>query len=164
MTHRTPTPSRPNVPETYGIPAELDDGGVPWSLIDEKLAAARNYWVASTRPDGRPHAMPVWGIWLEGAFVFSTDGASRKGRNIAANPALAVHLESGDDVVVIEGVAAELRDAALLARYADAYEAKYAFRPDTSDVATATYALRPAVAFAWLESDFPASATRWTFR
>ena len=164
MTHRNPTPSRPDVPETYGIAAELGDDPIPWSRIDEKLAAARNYWISSTRPDGRPHAMPVWGIWLDGTLVFSTGRASRKGRNIAANPALSVHLESGDDVVVIEGVAAEERDAALLARYVDAYGAKYAFRPDPSNPGEVTYALRPNVAFAWLESDFPASATRWTFK
>ena len=160
---RNPTPSRPQVPKSYGIPADLGDGGVPWNRIEEKLAAARNYWVSSTRPDGRPHAMPVWGLWLDGALMFSSGRASRKGRNISRNPALAVHLESGDDDVVIEGVAVETRDAALLARYADAYDAKYAFRPDTADASDVTYALRPSIAFTWLETDFPNSATRWSF-
>lgn len=160
---RPPTPSRPDVPKNYGIAAELGGDAVPWSQIEEKLAASRNYWIASTRPDGRPHVMPVWGVWLEGALMFSTSRASRKARNIAIHPALSVHLESGDDVVVLEGAPREAVGADLLARYADAYDAKYAFRPDPSDPATVTYAFRPSVAFTWLETDYPNSATRWSF-
>ena len=162
MPDRNPTPGRPRVPATYGIPRELGDVGT-WAAIAEKIAASRNYWIASTRPDGRPHAMPVWGVWVDGELLFGTDRKSRKGRNIAANPAIVVHLESGDDVVVLEGEPREVADAALLALYADAYDAKYAFRPNTSDAATVTYALRPSVAFTWLESDYLNSATRWSF-
>ncbi|MBI5283526.1 MAG: pyridoxamine 5'-phosphate oxidase family protein [Chloroflexi bacterium] len=161
---RTPTPARPHMPKSYGLAADIGaETAAEWPRVIEQLIASRNYWISSTRPDGRPHAMPVWGVWIEGALYFGTDRMSRKGRNIAANPALVVHLESGDDVVVLEGVAAEALDAALLAAYADAYDAKYGFRPDTADPATATYALRPAAVLTWLEADFPGTATRWTF-
>ena len=162
MPDANPIPSRPRVPAGYGITTQPSDAGV-WDAVARKIAASRNYWIASTRPDGRPHVMPVWGVWLDGALLFSTDRASRKGRNIAANPHVVIHLESGDDVVVLEGAPREAAGAALLAAYADAYDAKYAFRPETSDAATVTYALRPSVAFTWLESDYLNSATRWSF-
>jgi pyridoxine/pyridoxamine 5'-phosphate oxidase len=125
------------------------------------MASARNYWVGTTRPDGRPHAAPVWGIWFDESFSFATDPASRKGANLAANPALVVHLESGDEVVILEGTAEKVTDPTLLARFADAYEAKYRFRPEVSGEAV-VYRLRPRVAFAWRERDFPTSATRWS--
>ena len=162
MIDRNPTSSRPNVPPGYGIPREPGDAGT-WGAVADKIAASRNYWITSTRPDGRPHAMPVWGVWVDGQLLFGTDRQSRKGRNIAANPAIVVHLESGDDVVVLEGEPREATDADLLALYADAYDAKYAIRPDTSGAETVTYALRPSVAFTWLESDYLNSATRWSF-
>jgi general stress protein 26 len=89
------------------------------------LAAARNYWVCTTRPDRRPHAKPVWGIWLEGDFLFSTHPETVTARNLTANPALVVHLESGEQVMIVEGTAKRLDDRALLARFGEAYEAKY---------------------------------------
>lgn len=152
------------MPAGYEMRDPADRTGLlPWHHAVERLAAARNYWVATTRPDGRPHAMPVWGVWLDGGLLFSSDPTSRKGRNLAANPALAAHLESGDDVVVVEGVGTTVTDPALLARFVDAYEAKYRFRPTPADPRQAVYALRPRVAHAWLESDFQRTATRWRF-
>jgi hypothetical protein len=74
-----------------------------------------------------------------------------------------VHLESGDDVVILEGVAEEEPDVAVLTRFADAYEAKYHWRPGTDTAQGLTYALRPRVAFTWRERGFPRSAVRWRF-
>jgi PPOX class probable F420-dependent enzyme len=148
------------MPAGYGIKRE-DAGMLALDRLDEKLAASRNYWIVSTRPDGRPHAMPVWGIWLEGSVMFSTDPTSRKGRNLSARPDVVVHLESGDDVVIVEGRAETVTDAALRTRFADAYEAKYQFRPDPGNPDHGVYQVRPVRAFSWLEKDFPVTATRW---
>ncbi len=148
---------RPSMPAGYGITAERD-GLIDWPDVVARLVPARNYWLCTTRPDGRPHAMPVWGLWLAEAVVFSTDPASRKGRNLAARPAAVVHLESGDDVVVLEGVV-EPFDGDPVA-FADAYQAKYDVRPDPGP-AQGVYTLRPRVVLAWREADFPRSATRW---
>lgn len=152
----------PRTPREYGIAAD-GEGRLPWAWAEERLTAARTDWLATTRPDGRPHVMPVWGLWLDGALLFSTARRSRKARNLAARPDAIAHLESGDEVVILEGPVHEVTDAALLTRFADAYEAKYRFRPDPHDAANAVYALRPRVAFAWREQDFPTSATRWRF-
>jgi PPOX class probable F420-dependent enzyme len=162
MTKEEPRAGRPDIVD-YGIKPEDQGVLLPWAGVQAAMEAARNYWVSTTRPDGRPHATPVWGIWLEGVFMFAAGRSSRKSRNLAANPAVAVHLESGDDVVILEGVVEELEDSDLAGRYADAYEAKYQFRPDPADPDSVTYVLRPGKAFAWREKDYPDSATRWLF-
>ena len=56
-----------------------------WSWAVERLTSSRNYFAATVRPDGRPHSMPVWGVWLDDAFWFNTGGESRKAKNLAAN-------------------------------------------------------------------------------
>jgi hypothetical protein len=151
-----PTASRPTFPPGYGISSE-PEGMLPWSWAEERLAAARNYWVVTVRPDGSPHAAPVWGIWIDGAVVFSTARESRKGRNLARDRRVVVNLESGEEVVILEG---EVDGVALDARMADAYEAKYDYRPGGEGD---WFALRPRVAYAWLERDYPRSATRFAF-
>jgi PPOX class probable F420-dependent enzyme len=152
---------RPDMPAGYGIAAP-GDGELPWSWAEEKLVAARNYWVCSTRADGRPHAMPVWGLWLGEAVVFSTDPESVKARNLAARPEVVVHLESGDDVVVVDGRAERVAGADLPPEFVDVYEEKYAVRVDTADPSFGFYRVVPARVLAWREQDFPTSATRFT--
>lgn len=152
------------MPESYRISPQLSGAPHPaWDDVNRALAAAHNYWVATAGAGGRPHAVPVWGVWLDGTFYFATARGSRKGRNLAENPRVVVHLESGDDVVILEGDADEVSSASMLARFADAYEAKYRWRPGTDGDPGVTYALRPRVAFTWRERDFPQSAIRWLF-
>jgi hypothetical protein len=127
---------------------------LPWSWAVERLERSRNYWICTTRPDGSPHAAPVWGLWWDGAVRFGTSPESRKGKNLEHDPRVLIHLESGDEVVTLEGaIQREPIDDAM----ADAYKAKYGFRPDPSQ--GPWYVLRPARAFAWLESDYPTTAT-----
>ncbi|HZU07570.1 MAG TPA: pyridoxamine 5'-phosphate oxidase family protein [Chloroflexota bacterium] len=151
------------MPASYGIDRRATAGLLPWSAVVDQLVHARNYWVGTVHPAGRPHARPVWGLWLDNAFYFSTDPASRTGRNLAAHPALVVHLESGDDVVILEGTAEAVTDTALLTRVADAYEAEYAFRPDLTTPRYGVYRLRPRGVFAWREAAFSSTATRWVY-
>jgi hypothetical protein len=45
--------------------------------------------LATVRPDGRPHAAPVWyAIDDDGSLLFNTGSDTVKGRNLAANPAV----------------------------------------------------------------------------
>ena len=79
----TPKASRPFMPG-YGIlDADSGRGLLPWSWAVERLSKSRNYWIASTWPDGRPHCVPVWGVWLDDGFYFSSGERSRKARNPA---------------------------------------------------------------------------------
>ncbi len=150
------------MPEGYGLkPADEGSGLLPWSHVEERLVASRNYWIVTTRESGRPHAIPVWGLWMDDCAWFSTDPKSLKGRNIAERPEIVVHLESGDDVVIVEGEAKRIPGSKELARFADAYEQKYNYRMDPTNPDFGVYRVVPSVVLAWLESDFPGIATRW---
>jgi nitroimidazol reductase NimA-like FMN-containing flavoprotein (pyridoxamine 5'-phosphate oxidase superfamily) len=165
----TPTAGRPYMPANYHIPA-TEAGTLPWRHARARLEHARIYWIATTRPDGRPHVTPVWGIWVDDRLYFDGNPQTRRGRNLAANPALVAHIESGGDgkdVVIVEGDAHEIQqpDHATTSRVALAYAAKYAAEgyapgPDMWD-SGGLYALRPRVAFAW--TDLSKDATRWQF-
>ncbi|MGA8073317.1 MAG: pyridoxamine 5'-phosphate oxidase family protein [Candidatus Acidiferrales bacterium] len=56
-----PSRGRPTFSTGYGIKTD-DKGLVAWKDACAQLAKSRNYWVATSRPDGRPHSMPVWGV------------------------------------------------------------------------------------------------------
>lgn len=158
-----PKASRPYMPG-YGIlDAKSGSGLLPWSVAVERLTTARNYWIATTRPDGLPHAMPVWGVWLEDRFCFSTGQQSRKARNLAANPRCVVCAEPGNRAIIVEGVAELVTDPSLLKLFGVAYQAKYEW--DMEGFAEPIYVVRPVVAFAFTsdESEFTGSATRWQF-
>src|SRR5829696_3476560 len=97
---------RPSRPKFRGLPIKAEgegEGLVPWQWAVEQLEVARNYWLATVRADGTPHAMPVWGVWLDGLFYFDTHPQSQKVRNLRAQPRAVVHLESGSEVVILEG-------------------------------------------------------------
>ena len=153
--------SRPVMAEGYGIAPITEGKLIPWQWVEAQMTVSRNYWVGTVDADGRPHIMPVWGMWFEGAFYFGTDAKSRKARNLTGNPNIAVHLESGDEAVILEGVAEKVSNPDFLNRFADAYKVKYEFRPDLIDDTTVTYMLALRVAFAWMEANFPQTATRW---
>jgi hypothetical protein len=73
---------------------------MPWEWAVAQLVAACNYWIAITRPNGRPHTRPVWGIWLNNSLYFSAFGdISLAAQYLAQNSAITVHLESGSKVL-----------------------------------------------------------------
>ena len=156
-----PNASRPSMPG-YGI-SESDEGLLPWSWATERLAASRNYWVSTVRPDGSPHAMAVWGVWSDDVYWFNTSRRSRKARNLAADARCVVTTENADECVILEGQASCVEDADSLARIFEIYERKYGFDLATMD--SPTYAVRPRVVFGFIEAAdaFPGSATRWNF-
>lgn len=156
-----PRASRPVMPSGYQIAPEGEF--MPWGEMDERLGKAHNYWVATTRPDGRPHVMPVWAVWVDGRLHFGTDRHSRKARNLAANPEIVVHLESGDEVAIIEGGVEEVTDGKALKTIDAAYKKKYGMKVSDAPGDLCLFAVRPRVAFAWREKDFNKFATRWLF-
>jgi hypothetical protein len=157
-----PTASRPKM-QNYGVdtsPAGLLD----WTWTDERLANSRNYWIASTRADGAPHVAPIWGVWLDGALYFGSDSKSRKARNFLRDPRAALHLESGDEVVILEGQMRVETNAAVLARVGQEYATKYGLNPVADEMpGSLFFAFVPRIGLSWRETDFPKSATRWTF-
>jgi len=152
------------MPKDYGILGEdAGSGLLPWGRVSERLEGSRNYWVHSTRPDGRPHIKPVWGLWFEERFYFATSPKSVTGQNISVNPSLSVNLESGDDVVILEGTAEIVTDPVFLSRLDEVYFGKYSYHLVHGDGAP-VHTLRHKVVFAWLERDFTGSATKYDFQ
>lgn len=145
----------------YGLQDPQPEAGLlPWSFVQERMTMAWNYWLASVTPEGKPHAAPVWGIWVEDRFYFSTGAGSRKGRNLARNPEAVIHLESGDEAVILEGVVEAVSPGSLFDELDRQYYDKYSVHLDTDNP---VYGLAARKAFAWRERDFPTSATRWRF-
>ena len=150
---------RPYMPKGYGVgDPQYGFEPIEWSWVVEQISGARNYWVATNRPEGPPHVMPVWGVWVSDRFHFFTDPDSLKGRNIARDPRTVVNLESGDNVVILEGETLLHKSTTEIV---SAYESKYGI--SFGDELENVYTLDISKVLAWTESDFPKSATRWQF-
>ncbi len=151
----------------YGtLDAGHGTGLLPWSWARERLERSHDYWVATTRPDGRPHIMPVWGVFVDGVLWFSSSRGSRKARNLATNPRCAITTDNPREPVVVEGAAELVQDltaiAAFVAAINDKYRTHYSldfFNPTDN----ACFQVRPSWAFGLTESDFTGSPTRWMF-
>jgi pyridoxamine 5'-phosphate oxidase-like protein len=156
---KSPQPSRPYMPG-YGLP-KGQKGLLPWSWAKQQLEKSHNYWISTVTPEGSPHTMVVWGLWLDGAFLFSTGNQSRKARNLKANPRCVVGTEKANEAVIVEGSAEPSTDSRLRKRFATLYQKKYKW--DMSDFSEPMYVMRPRVAFGLYEKDFMGKATRWQF-
>jgi nitroimidazol reductase NimA-like FMN-containing flavoprotein (pyridoxamine 5'-phosphate oxidase superfamily) len=158
-----PNADRPFAPG-YGIVGANDGKGLlPWTWVVRKMKNCRTFWLATIHADlRRPHVMPVWGVWLDDAFFFSTGRKSRKGQNLSANPACTVANDNGEDAVIVEGRASEVEDAKALERIASAYKKKY--KMDPRSMGEPIFAVRPHTVFGFIEKSFPNSATRWKLK
>jgi len=159
---KTPAGSRPYMPG-YGLP-KSKKGLLPWSWAEERLEKSRQYWISTTRPDGAPHTMVIWGLWIDGAFYFSTGTTSRKAKNLAANPRCVICNDNAAEAVIVEG-RAELRnlasDQGFAKRFGQLYKQKYKWDMNVSS--EPVYAVTPQVAFGMYEKKFATSATKWEF-
>jgi hypothetical protein len=152
-----PKRERPDIPIEYGVP-DHDEGLVEWGWVVEQLKKARHYWLISLYPDGRPHCVPSWGAWVENRLYFSGGDMTRHAKNLASDPTLIAHLESGDEVVILYGRAekADKVPAEMMARIEADYTEKYGMGEG------ATYALVPEKILAW--TTFPTTPTRFLFK
>lgn len=81
-----------------------------------RLAQARNIWLATVRPDGRPHLVPIWFVVDDDRWYICTSPGSVKARNLQANPRVALALEDGDNPYVVEGVARQVQPSESVAQ------------------------------------------------
>jgi PPOX class probable F420-dependent enzyme len=160
-----PISEKPYAP-AYVTPAH---GTLPWSWAVERLTQAHDYWLATVRPDGRPHLMPVWCVWQDKALYFSTDPTSRKAQNFSRDSRIAVSTDGAGATAIVEGSVAVVEDYDTRVRVAAAYAAKYDW-PLTAtdkgvafdDVETPLYVVKPDVAFGVTDEAEP-RMTRWRF-
>lgn len=164
-----PSRSRPQIPSGYGVP-DTDEEVLEWADVEQRLRTSTDYWMATTRPDGRPHVVPRWGVWMDTRFWY--DGAidTVHVTNLSKNSACVLHLEDGRQAVIVEGLseAAAPPGLELGGRLAAEMSAKYASlgyspTPDAWEGSDAggLRVLAPDKAMAWF--DFPKDVTRFRF-
>lgn len=154
-----PKATRPHMPG-YGI-TKNKTGLLPWKWATDRLTKTKQYWIATTRPDGSAHVMVVWGLWLEDEFWFSTGRKSRKARNLAENPRCVICSDNSAQAVIVEGESEIVEDATLLKKVFAAYQKKY--KMDVSGMGEPVFRVRPRVVFGLVEKKFGQTATRWLF-
>jgi len=153
------------------------DKPIPWSRALEQLDAGPDgtFWLATTRPDGRPHLTAVGALWVDGKIYFTTGAGTRKGRNLMenANCVISISLKGLD--LVIEGSAVKVTDEETLRRLAKRYAdqgwpAKVKDGALTAEYSASSagpppwdlYVVTPSTAFGVATAE-PNGATRWRF-
>lgn len=97
----------------------------------ERLASEMNVWLATVRPDGRPHLTPIWFVWVEERMWLCTQEQAVKARNVRSNPKVSVALENGSAPVTGEGIATIRRPAEVPPAVRDAFVDKYEWDIDS---------------------------------
>lgn len=128
-----------------------------WDYVSQRMQAAKNYWLATVNPDGQPHAVPVWGVWIDDTLYFGGGPQTRWSRNLAVDPRVSIHLDDSDQAVMLEGRVTRLGNAASaqMTRIDDVYEVKYNMRHGPP-----IWQLHPRKVIAWTAME---TATRWCF-
>jgi hypothetical protein len=146
-------------PRAYPFP---DHPVLPWAWADSRLARAAYYWLGTVRPDGRPHATPLWGAWVGHRLYLDGPPTTIWARNFVAHPAVTVHLESGAEVVVLEGFADDVTtDAVLGERIVTSWVRKYGrLAPDPAG--DGIWRVTPRSVRAW-STEMLEDGTGWTF-
>ena len=164
-----PSVDRPELPDGYGVP-EDEHGVLEWSVVEARLEASLHYWLATTRPDGRPHVVPRWGVWIDGRFWYDGSVETVHVRNLHLNPTCVLHLEDGTRAVIVEGrsdaapapgpLLGERLATEITAKYGDA---GYSPQPDSWEGPDSggLRVFTPAKAMAWF--NFPTDVTRFRF-
>lgn len=95
-----PKIARPKLPKGY---ADNPTAYVDWKWVEAQLIEAKNYWLCSVRPDGRPHVVPRWGAFIDSKLYYDGSPETRHAQNIMENSQVSLHLESGNQVVIMDG-------------------------------------------------------------
>ena len=178
---RKAPPKRAATPKGKGPTEKNLDiyGSAPlrWSRALKQLEAgtAASYWLATTNPDSRPHVAAVGALWVDGKIYFTTSTRTRKGRNLAANPACVFSVSITGIDLVVEGSAVRITDRPTLLRLAQRYAAQGWPASVSGEALTAKYSapsagpppwnlyvVKPATAFGVATAE-PWGATRWQF-
>lgn len=147
-----------DLPTGYGSPSRA----LLWADVRNRLQEAPHYWLGTTCPDGRPHAVPVDGLWLHDACWFGGSPETVKHRNLVADGRASLHLPDATAAVIVEGVCEVIRpEHGLADRLSKESKRKYGYGPPPAGYADGIWRLRPVKVMAW--ASFPSDATRFRF-
>ncbi|HEY0737114.1 MAG TPA: TIGR03667 family PPOX class F420-dependent oxidoreductase [Herpetosiphonaceae bacterium] len=129
--------------------------------VAERLRTELIMWLSSTRPDGRPHLVPVWFLWDGQSILIFSKPNNQKIRNLRQNSNVMVSLEAaneGEDIVLIEGQATLLEESTsevMPPEYVEKYSAQIAAFQWTPEGMAAEYSqairIQPTRFIAWGE-------------
>ncbi|MGH2749590.1 MAG: pyridoxamine 5'-phosphate oxidase family protein [Actinomycetota bacterium] len=150
---------------------------IRWEDAEERLTRGGWFWLVTVRPNGAPHAMPVFAVWSESALYVASKETARKSRNLAAERRCVVTTDSGDLHLIVEGEARRVRDETTLRRASDAFEAIYEWptvvmgdkldaeygAPTSGGPPYDVYEIRPTKAFGLPTDGESFTPTRWRF-
>jgi Pyridoxamine 5'-phosphate oxidase len=151
-----------DIPEVYGNPKTL----LTWAAVRKELEQAQQYWVATTRPDGRPHVVPRDGVWLDESWYYGGSPETVHNRNLENNSEAVMHIGDGLTAIIVEGGAKHVRlEGETAQRLADANNRKYSHyglkaKPDIY-ASRGILELRARRVLAW--TNLPENATRFLF-
>jgi nitroimidazol reductase NimA-like FMN-containing flavoprotein (pyridoxamine 5'-phosphate oxidase superfamily) len=162
----------PPIAEPFGA---AESPVISWNVALQEIEQADVFWLATARPDGRPHVAPLLVIWLDARPYFCTGSTTRKARNLADQNHCVITVCSARLHLVVEGYAAIVRDAPTLERVADRFATRYGWQVTIQEGAFSAegaptagpppydlYVVTPTVAFGFgIDETF--SPTRWRF-
>jgi hypothetical protein len=156
--------TRPTFPQGY---VDKPVSYLTWDWVAAQLAESKNYWLCSVRPDGRPHVVPRWAVFIDGKIYYDGSPETRHNRNLRLNPHISVHLESGTEAIILEGTSgpAGKPSPELGKRLSQEYKKKYkdlgyAPEPNSWDEG-GLYVFTPRQCIAW--SKFNEDPTKFIF-
>ena len=157
-----PLSQQMQLPPEYGSPSEILD----WAKVDEQLRDAGQYWVASVRPDGRPHVVPRDGVWLDDTWYYGGSEATVHNHNLISNRSLTMHIGDGLTAIIVEGETRfGIANPGTARRLADEHNRKYSHygmkATPKQYSSIEAWSLRATRVLAW--TNLPVNATRFTF-
>ncbi len=145
------------VPHEYGQPSRT----LVWADVRSRLEESKRYWLATTGAGGRPHTVPIDGLWLDDACWFGgTETVWR--RNLLADGRASLHLPDPDAAVIVEGLCEVVKpDPPMVERLVEGSKTKYGYSVPASAYEGGVWRLPPQKVMAW--SSLAEDATRFVF-
>lgn len=158
LTVPDPEPAR-KVPG-YRMPIDRDSL-LTWHFVADQMSQASHYWLTTTFGDGRPHAVPVWGLWHDDHLLFEGSIQTAWAQNLLRDPRMVVHPPDAERVVTIEGVASIIDDADLSTEEWQALDTRFQTKYDV-DKGSPYWWVEPTKVLAWNGGGLD-TTTRWIF-
>jgi hypothetical protein len=149
---------------------------LPWSEAERRLAGGGWFWLATVRPDGAPHVMPLFAAWANTSFFIASKDRARRSRNLEAEPRCVITTDTDDLHIIVEGITSHIRDEATLQHAVEAFQTVYGWptridgnhldadygAPTSGGPPYEVYEVTPIKAFGLPTDGESIAPTRWT--